>query len=73
MKRDIFTWENFRNADGTLDVMAALLVREPPNCQAHLRIAARDFLLDCEDMQPLRNPEAASIALACALRIVRGE
>ena len=68
-----FTWENFRRSDGTLGLIAALLVLEPINAKAHHRRAARDFLMECEELCPLRNPEAASIALAHALRIVRGE
>lgn len=71
--RDAFTWENYRRADGTLDVVAALIVREPINASADRRRAARNFLVECEDFCPLRNPEAAAIALAHALRIVRGE
>lgn len=71
--RDAFTWENYRRADGTLDVVAALLVREPLDAKAHQRRAARDFLMECEDFCPLRSPEAAAIALAYALRVVRGE
>jgi len=68
-----FTWENYRRSDGTLDLIAALLVLEPINAKAHHRRAARDFLMECEEFCALRNPEAAGIALANALRIVRGE
>ncbi len=68
-----FTWENYRRSDGTLDVIAALEVLEPLNCKAHLRRAARDFLMECEELCACRNPEAAAISLAYALRIVRGE
>lgn len=68
-----FTWENYRRADGTLDIVAALLVLEPVNAKAHHRRAARDFLDEVEEFCLLRNPEAASVALANALRIVRGE
>jgi hypothetical protein len=68
-----FTWENYRRSDGTLDLIAALLVLEPINAKAHHRRAAQDFLMECEELCSLRNSEAASIALANALRIVRGE
>ena len=68
-----FTWESYRRSDGSLDLVAALLVREPVNAPAHLRRKARDFLLDVEDMSPIRNVEGASVALAYALTIVNGE
>ena len=69
-----FTWENYRRADGTLDLVAALLVREPINSAAHLRRKAIDFLLETDELcSGIRNPEAASVALAYALVIVRGE
>ena len=68
-----FTWENFRRKDGTLDLWAALIDRAPKHHVAANVRRAMDFLDECEEMCPLRNPEAASIALANALRIVRGE
>lgn len=68
-----FTWESYRRADGSLDLVAALMVREPINSPAHLRRKARDYLCDIEDMCPIRNVEGASIALAYALLIVNGE
>lgn len=73
MNRGAFTWEDYRRKDGTLDVLAALMVRAPqyPN-PGHVRRAVT-FIDEVEELCPLRNAEAASITLAYALQLVRGE
>lgn len=73
MSAEAFTWENYRRTDGTLDVIAALVIREPLNAPAHLRRKARDFLMELEELSPMRSYESASLALAYAMLIVRGE
>lgn len=73
MLNAVFTWENFRHPDGTLDLHGALLDRMPPNTLAVRRHKALRFLDEVVELCPLRNSEAASLALVNALRIVRGE
>jgi hypothetical protein len=68
-----FTWENYRRSDGTLDVIAALVIREPLDAPAHLRRKARDYLMELEELSSMRNYESASLALAHAMLIVRNE
>lgn len=68
-----FTWENYRRSDGTLDMCGALRDRMPINSKYIARSKAFDFLLEVETFCEIRNPEAAAIALAAAMRLVRGE
>ena len=68
-----FTWESYRRSDGSLDLVAAFLVRCPMNPAAHLRRKALDYLMDLEDMSLIRNPEVASAAVAYALVIVNND
>jgi hypothetical protein len=73
MSNGAFTWENFRRKDGTLDVLAALIDRSPPYPNPARVRRACQFIDELEELMPLRNAEAASIALAHALQLVRGE
>ena len=66
-------WENYRLADGSLDLVAALHAKRRPNTDAERYRKAIRFLLDCEDLQPLTNPDAATIALVHALGLAYGE
>lgn len=73
MNVSAFTWENFRQKDGTLNLWAALIERAPKHhVSANVR-RALEFLDECEENCPLRKAEAAEIALKRALQIVNGE
>lgn len=66
-------WENFRRDDGTLDLVAGLHFKRRPNTDAERYRKAVHYLLDCEDLQPLTNPDAATIALVHAIHIAYGD
>lgn len=68
-----FTWESYRRKDGSLDLLAALMARAP-KYPGVLRVRkATDFIDEVEALCLIRNPEAAAIVVAHALRIIRGE
>ena len=66
-------WENYRLADGSLDLVAALHAKRRMNTDSVRYRRAVHFLCDCEDLQPLTNPDAATIALVHALRLAYGD
>lgn len=70
--RGAFTWENHRRKDGTLCLLSALMAKSPPHPNPERVRRAVDFIDEIEEMARFRNPEAASIALDYALRIIRG-
>lgn len=68
-----FTWEGHRRKDGTLCLLSALMAKAPPHPNPANVRRAIDFIDEVEEMVRFRHPEAASIALMNALRLVRGE
>lgn len=68
-----FNWENYRNADGSLDLKSAL----DDQCRGR-QIKPADWRRACEfldtvqELMPVRSRQAAAIALTRALEIAWG-
>ena len=71
----MLNWEDHRRKDGTLDLVDAFLCATTGpmlyNGAKRWR-RAQEFLADTEEFCPVRSKQAAAVALACAIDIMRG-
>ncbi len=68
--RHVVVWEQYRRPNGTLNLDVAFAEFISVNAKPARIRAARDHLAEIEDLMNVTKPEAAEIALHCALRIL---
>lgn len=66
-----FNWENCRRPNGTLDLVQALLDALPEMRGITRTAKAIEYLAEVEDLTPIRSRQAAAIAVAHAMSMVR--